>query len=580
MSLFTKVGGSKRSRDITALAVLAGLTVAALFFVMGRSRSGTLHILNGLDVPVVVAVNGRTVAIGAHSQSLVMLPNGAYLARTTTQGGKLVERAVVIADSRRDAVVYNVIGAAPLLDVRLRYTAAARSDDNARDVTFHGGRRLAVIDDLDYVFTEPPKSISGEKSRGDIVKHALMAPPGGATMTTSYLLFSGDRAADAVELQRRLVRLDATPIRTLNFMSEAAWMAYGGEEAVVPLLAPSVRLAPPSDDDVAARYLLSSGCRYACDDVRRLVGGFPGADTLPRKLSLLRGLGEADMRRAVAEMAAQHPDHLDVIRSRAWLALIDGKWAECSDLYLRAMKGPYGDFDVEELAWCLQAQGKHHDALAQAARVADSGGEAAWLGAITYAQLAAAGKEPPGTYIDKLEQDQAQRAATKGVWLGVFDRKVEMPREGALADALGIAAAAIESAESGIGHAKTKPAAVRGLPGVLGLMLGGELARRGDLYGAERVLDANRGLRLPTNAIIDYVLRGTVHPLLFRLDPESRAGLDFIRARRLEQLGQDSHLLYDSVRKHDLLSVWVHRLMDAWAAPERKNEVLVYTRGE
>ena len=67
---------------------------------------------------------------------------------------------------------------------------------------------------------------------------------------------------------------------------------------------------------------------------------------------------------------------------------------------------------------------------------------------------------------------------------------------------------------------------------------------------------------------------------LFRLDPESRAGLDFIRARRLEQLGQDSHLLYASVRKRDLLSGWVHRLIGAWAAPERKNDVLVFARGE
>jgi len=286
------------------------------------------------------------------------------------------------------------------------------------------------------------------------------------------------------------------------------------------------------------------------------------------------------MRRSVAALSAERPDHPDVVRSRAWLALVDGKWAECSELYVRAMKSLYGDFDVEELAWCLQAQGKHQEALAQAARVADSGGEASWLGAITHAQLAAAGTETPGTYIDKLEQDQASRAATKAVWLGIVDRKVEMPRAGVLADSLGIAVAALEGSDSGIEHAKSKPMAVRGLPMVLGLMLGAELARRGDMIGAERVLEANRGLRLPARIIIDYVLRGTVHPLMFRLDPESRAGLDFIRARRLEQLGQDSHLLYAAVRKADLLHGWVHRLIGAWAAPERKNEVLVYTRRE
>ena len=122
--------------------------------------------------------------------------------------------------------------------------------------------------------------------------------------------------------------------------------------------------------------------------------------------------------------------------------------------------------------------------------------------------------------------------------------------------------------------------AVCGLPTVLGLVLGAELARRGELNDAARVLEANRGLRLPVRVAIDYLLRGTVHPLMFRLDLESRAGLDFVRARRLEQLGEDSHLLYAAVRKADLLHGWVDRLIGAWAAPERKNEVLVYTRRE
>lgn len=580
MTLFQKLGGSARRREITALSVLALLTVTSIYSVMGRSRSGKLHLLNGLDVPVVVAVGGRTVAIEPLSQSAVVLPNGAYLATTTTKGGQLLERAVVIADSHPDAVVYNVLGAALLIDVRLHYSFKERTDALPQDVTFRGGDRLAVVDDLDYVFTEPPKSISAQKSSGEIVKHVLMAPPGGAQSTTSYLMFVGERAADAVELQRRLLRIDATSIRTMNYASEAAWLAYGGEEAVVPLLAPMVRTAPITDEDISARYLLATGCRHDCEAVRRMIASASPSGSFARRLTLLRGLGEPEMRSSVAALAAERPDQPDVVRSRAWLALIDGKWAECSELYLRSMKSLHGDFDLGELAWCLQAQGKHEEALAQAARVADSGGEAAWLGALTYAQLAAAGKETPGTYIDKLEQDPSTRAATKAVWLGVVDRNVSVPRPGPLADSLGIAVAALESSDSGIEHAKSKPMAVRGLPTVLGLMLGAELARRGDLNEAARVLDANRGLRLPARIVIDYVLRGTVHPLMFRLDPESRAGLDFIRARRLEQLGQDSHLLYAALRKADLLHGWVHRLIGVWAAPERKNEVLVYARRE
>jgi len=579
MSLFEKLGGTARRREIAAAVVLAVLTFTSIHFVVGRSRSGTIHLLNGLDVPVLVEVDGRSRAIDPQSQSVIVVPNGAYLATTKTRDGRLVERAVVIADSHPDAVVYNVLGAAPLLDARVHYSSGPKSDDLPRDVNFHGGERLAVVDDLDYVFTEPPKSISSERSSGDIVKHALLAPPGGVSSTTSYLLGT-DRAAHAVELQRRLLRLDATPIKVLNFASESAWAAYGGEDATVPLLAAIVRTSAVAQDDVAARYLMAVGCRANCESARRIVTSSSPQESLARRITLLRGLGEADMRRDVAELAATHPEEPDVARAVAWLALVDGKWAECSEAYGRAMKSKFGDFDVEELAWCLQAQGKHREALAEAARVADSGGDASWLGAITYARIAAAGTETPGTYIDKLEPDPPARSAVKGVWLGVFDRMGEMPKPGPVADTLGIAVAATESSDAGIERAKAKLAGVRGLPVALGVMLGAELARRGDLPAAERVLDANRGLRLPASAIIDFVLRGSVHPLLFRLDPETRAALDFIRARRLEQLGEDPYPLYALAQKRDLLNGWVHRLIRAWAAPERKNEVLVYTRRE
>ncbi len=166
----------------------------------------------------------------------------------------------------------------------------------------------------------------------------------------------------------------------------------------------------------------------------------------------------------------------------------------------------------------------------------------------------------------------------KGVWLGQFDRNATKPAaDTSMADALALALAASQSADSGIELAKKKPAALRHVPDVLAIMLGGELARRGDFIAAERVLAGARGLRLPTSAVIDYVLRGTVHRLMYRIDPEQRAALDFIRARHLESLGQPSQLSYAAARKRDLLNGWVHRLIDAWAAPEVKNEVLVYT---
>ena len=91
------------------------------------------------------------------------------------------------------------------------------------------------------------------------------------------------------------------------------------------------------------------------------------------------------------------------------------------------------------------------------------------------------------------------------------------------------------------------------------------------------MLDGARGFRLPPSAVIDYVLRGTVHPMLYRIDLEQRAALDFVRARRLEQLGADSHLLYAAARRRDVLTGWVHHLMN-WPSPAKSSDVLVFAK--
>jgi hypothetical protein len=409
------------------------------------------------------------------------------------------------------------------------------------------------------------------------VKRVLLDAKGGTSATVSFLMREG-RAAEAFELERAMLAADPTSMKTMSFATEAAYAAYGGDDPVVAIAAPVVRRSPSSAEDVTARFLVSVGCRHACDDAMRIVDTEgAGKTSSGRKLTMTRGQDEPTARRALAELVVDNGNDPNVIRLQAWFALLDGKWKQCADLFEKVRKEPFGDFDVEERATCLHAGGRHAEALEIAASVASSKSDGAWLAAITHARIASAGKEVAGTYIDKLEEDPATRTAMRAVWLGQFDRQAaKPPPESPIADTLAIVQAAAQSAEAGTERAKKTPGALRHAPDVLAIILGGELARRGDLAGAERVLGAARALRLPVKAVIDYVLRGTGHPLMYRIDPEQRAGLDFIRARRLEALGQPSQLAYASARKGDLLSGWVHRLIEAWAKPEVKNEVLVY----
>jgi hypothetical protein len=576
VSVWSTLGGTSRRREVTALTTLLVVALAAVIFVMRASRSAPLYIVNGLDVAVVVQVGERTTVVEPQSKSVLVLRNGPYLATTKTRDGKLVERAIVVANSHPDAVVYNVLGAAPLVDARLRYSAGPKRDDRQREVTFHGGHSFSVIEDLDYVFTDPPQTISAEKSSGEIVKQVLMVPKGGWSGTATYLLGEG-RAPEAFELQRALIRFDPTSLRAMSYAGEAAYAAYGGDEPIVSLLGPIVRAQPITDEDLLARYLLSESCRVDCEDGVKIVSDPGIRDTVARKLTLMRAQDEADARRVLSELSASNARDANVLRARGWLASSDGKWSECADLFERASSAPYADFDVEERAVCLHAAGRHADALAVAAHVADGSGEAAGNGAMTYARIAAAAGEPAGKYIQKIDDDPASQAATMGIWLGVFDRKAPKPPSDGTGAALALALAASTSADSAVEEAKKNPAAARRVPYVLAIVLGAELARRGDLTAAERVLDGARGLRLPSKAVIDYVLRGTVPRMMYRVDPEHRAALDFVRARRLEQLGLDSHLLYAAARSRDVLKGWVARLISAWAPPDRKNDALVYT---
>ena len=92
---------------------------------------------------------------------------------------------------------------------------------------------------------------------------------------------------------------------------------------------------------------------------------------------------------------------------------------------------------------------------------------------------------------------------------------------------------------------------------------------------AVAVLESARGLRLPPSAVLDYVLQAIEHPMFYRIELEERAALDFVRGRRVAQLGGDPAFLYAAARRRDVLHGWVHRLLDAWKAPPRGDDNVV-----
>lgn len=144
-------------------------------------------------------------------------------------------------------------------------------------------------------------------------------------------------------------------------------------------------------------------------------------------------------------------------------------------------------------------------------------------------------------------------------------------------DIVRLALAALNGPTAAVPSFARAGATLKRMPEPLVLAVGAEAARLGQLQAARDVIASARRFPLPPEDAFDYVLTGKVPAQLYRLDPEQRAALDLVRARRLESLGQDSDAVYAEARRRDVLKGWVARLMEAWAPPEKRDDVVVFT---
>ena len=135
-------------------------------------------------------------------------------------------------------------------------------------------------------------------------------------------------------------------------------------------------------------------------------------------------------------------------------------------------------------------------------------------------------------------------------------------------DAVKIGLAALESPHAAWDAVHASPPDAMGvLPDSLALVLGAEFVRAGSPGLGRRLLAAVERIGISPRAVEGYVQDGAVDPHLWRLDPEERAALDFVRARQEDSLGEPSAALYKSARERDILKGWISRLADAWPRP-------------
>lgn len=575
--MLANIRKNARRRDLV-IVFFAAITIAAVSAALFSSRrTTTVHLLNPLDVPVFVSIGGPSVLVPAKDRSQVRVSSGIHLAVAKTGDGRAVDSAVVDADPSASAVVYNVLGGAPLIALTIRYTAAASSDHDPEVTTF-AGQRVVSLRNIDYVFTEPPHSIS-TKSHGDITKRALMlVPERDVNSSLGYLLVNGKKR-EAVVISEAIARLRPDSRVYLAPLEQVMRDAYGDGSAL-PVLLPLLKSGKPSDDLMG--LIRAESCRAgACEEASRLVAPFLVADPVKRELLVARDLPRGPQLAKVDELTKAHPENLDVVARRAWLALADERWADCVALFEKAKGRPDAAYDVDDRAICLLAQGKSAEALALATEVARRTDDAAVFGEWVLRRVAHATNQvsniPPRPSTTKAsETDELAYALRSGTVTETTpypkdNKTVAQVRDLALDAAKGVSTRRWSEATAQSFHELSDP---------LLIVVGAEMAVRGEIDLARRILGATNRTQLSPEEMIEYVLTGMEPATLFRADLEERAALDLGRGRRLSQLGrhQDASTCFANVRRRDWFKGWATRLMTVWKdAPLATAPVRVYT---
>ncbi|MDR7269141.1 Zn-dependent protease with chaperone function [Pelomonas saccharophila] len=245
-----------RGAAAARIAVAGGIVVGVLGFGGGYGDIG-VQVLNGLDRPVRVRVGGASaITLPAFGSATVGQAPDAHLPIVAeTEQGELIERVEVALEHGPGRPVYNVAGAAPL--VELTYTYGR--DTGSVPPRMLGAQRW-VTSQADVFFGDPPHSVSvkqGQTETRRVLHSAADAMPG------LQLSLLGDDTAAAERVSEAHLHWDRrdSPLRLI-------WLSQlQGRPAHDKLLAAALAREPASIELQRERF-----DTLPADELKRVCG--------------------------------------------------------------------------------------------------------------------------------------------------------------------------------------------------------------------------------------------------------------------------------------------------------------------
>ena len=292
--------------------VASGLLLPALF-IGGHVGSSTVHVVNGLDAPVLVTFDGTKHVVPAHgTDTWDVEPSGSAHVETKTLEGEVVEAFDVEVGGGFSHAIYNVAQAVPLVEWTAVYGAGAGTNEPDHPI----GATRWMDAPQDYVFQQPPTSISlkrGQTARKRVVDALLEASPAAQVRAVP------DEATRAAMVTGH-VRFDAP---TSEHFADWAGLAMDDDALSKVLLE---RAAAHPGDVTLQRLAMEAGPEARAEVCGRVEKAAPGdADTLYLSLRC-RNAPSHDF----LEAWQQHADHPWLNWAVSGTLAGDGRWREAA----------------------------------------------------------------------------------------------------------------------------------------------------------------------------------------------------------------------------------------------------------
>jgi tetratricopeptide (TPR) repeat protein len=564
-------------KDTMLLAVTLAVVAAGTWWAWSENVVRRVFLVNRLGVPVEVSIDGKPHPLPLAALVPLSLDRGVHQVKVVA-GGRVLEEGPVDLPGTSSVLAYNVLGVAPLYREAVYYGSGSANAPESFE--FYGGRRLVAPGNADFVFTKPPASISVDSNAsGPQVRWHFDLVDGGWQATVS-ILRSRNTRDEALRVCLDIAR--ARPDDNEALLAAADLMSgLRGPDAAAGMLRAHLE-SHPDDLDVHRshqHFLRRSG---RAEEARSYYRSFRAARPGQAVAAVLLARVEApETARALYEEALRlEPSNGLARRGLAHLSLTQGRFEDGARLLAEMEKDdPEYQYYVDDHVRSLLGANRPGEAVAVTARASEKYA-ADWRPAVLYAQLAASGAvtppQPAITFIDRIAKKSQDPEF--GWWmLSLAGQPIDDPRirqagrsPGPLVEAALIQqAAARDPALAWTLCAKAERPALERLGSPVAVLLAAEFRRAGDREAAGRLFAAESELNLPPAALEAYVMDGAEDPELWRLAPEVRAALDFVRSRRLADDAPASAALAAAARRREAVRGAVTLAIERWPPPER-----------